>query len=165
MREIYYFHRHVKIYPFLVGISNTLKGRKIIMDNIVAIIVAVVGSGGISAIITSLMSARKYKAEATSMEQKSEIERRQMEQEMSERLHQQFAELADRNKKEYEEQRAQNKLLEEEINKLNIRINELMNWIMTENASYRTYLEDELRKLKPDFVFPKTKPMPGTHCE
>lgn len=130
------------------------------MDNITSIIIAILGSGGLATTLTVILSSRKYKAEAKTIEEQARSSRVQMEQEMTERIHQQFADLAERFKKDSEEQRAQNKKLEKQVTQLNKHINTLTNWIMTENASYRAYLENEIRKTNPDFVFPKTKPVP-----
>lgn len=135
------------------------------MDNIAAIVIAVLGSGGLASTLTAIFSARKYKAEARTMEEQAHTSRMQMEQEMTERIHQQFADLAERFKKDSEEQRAQNRELEKQVAQLNKHVNTLTNWIMTENASYRTYLEDQIRKIQPDFVFPKTKPVPEWNAD
>ena len=129
-------------------------------NNITSIIIAVLGSGSLASVLTVILSARKYKAEARTLEEQAHSSRMQMEQEMTERIHQQFADLAERFKKDSEEQRVQNKKLEKQVSQLNKHVNTLTNWIMTENASYRAYLENEIRKTNPDFVFPKTKPVP-----
>lgn len=130
------------------------------MSNTAEIIIAILGSGSLATIVTTLLSARKYKAEARTIEEQTRSSRVQLEEEMTEHIHQQFADLAERFKKDSEEQRVQNKKLEKQVSQLNKHINTLTNWIMTENASYRTYLENEIRKTNPEFVFPKTKPVP-----
>ena len=84
-----------------------------------------------------------------------------MEQEMTERLNKHFVELADRHKAEYEEQKAQSKQLEKQVAILNKRLNQLMSWIMTSDASYKQKLEDEIKRTNPDFVFPDSDPIPG----
>lgn len=131
------------------------------MENITTLIIAVIGSGGLSALLTAVFSARKFKAEASSVEQQTEANRKIMEQEVSERLHKHFVELAERYKTESEEQRAQTKELEKQVSILNHRLNQLMLWIMTDDASYKSKLEDEIRRANPDFVFPDIKPIPG----
>lgn len=134
-------------------------------EHIVALIVAILGSGGVGAVITSLLSARKYKAEANSLEQENEKSRKLFETEMNERIHKQFAELAEIHKKEAEYQREQTKILEKQITGLKNQVTKLMSWIMTEDASYRSFLENEILRLNPDFVFPKLKPIPGMDNE
>ena len=131
------------------------------MENITTLIIAVIGSGGLSALLTAVFSARKFKAEASSVEQQTEANRKIMEHEVSERLHKHFVELAERYKTESEEQRAQTKELEKQVSILNHRLNQLMLWIMTDDASYKSKLEDEIRRTNPDFVFPDIKPIPG----
>lgn len=131
------------------------------MENAATIIIAILGSGGICSVLATILSARKYKAEADSMEQQIQDAHRRMELELSERLHKEYIDLSDRHKKAYEEQCEQNRLLQEQMNQLNKRFNEVMSWIMMDNASYRAYLENVIRDLKPDFIFPKTRPVPG----
>ena len=132
---------------------------------VVEIVIAILGSGGITAVVTSLLSARKYKAEANQMEQETEKARKLFENEMNEKLHRQFAELAEIHKKEAEYQREQTKILEKQIYGLKSQVTKLMSWIMTEDASYRTFLENEILRHNPDFVFPKLKPIPGMDSE
>lgn len=130
------------------------------MNNLAAIIIAILGSGGISAVITSILSARKYQAEASSVEQQTEQNRRLLEQEITERLSQRFVELADRYKLEYEEQLQRTKTLEKQVAQLNKKYNQIVSWIMTDNASYINYLETELAKYNPSFTIPKGKGIP-----
>lgn len=132
---------------------------------VVEIIIAILGSGGIATVITSVLSARKYKAESNAMEQETEKARKLFEHEMNEKLHRQFAELAEIHKKEAEYQREQTKILEKQISGLKSQVTKLMSWIMTEDASYRTFLENEILRHNPDFVFPKLKPIPGMDSE
>ena len=130
-------------------------------ETIGAIVVAILGSGGLASVITSLLSARKYKAEANQMEQENDKARRLFEQEMNEKIHNQFAELAEIHKREAETQREQSRVLEKEVADLKKQVVLLMSWIMTEDASYRLFLENKIRETEPDFVFPKLKPIPG----
>lgn len=134
-------------------------------ENIVTLIVAVLGSGGLGAIITSILSARKYKAEANQMEQENYKSRKNFENEMNERINRQFAELAEIHKKEAQTQREQSKLLEKQVADLKNQVMRLMSWIMTEDASYRSFLENEILRTNPNFVFPKLKPIPGMDPE
>lgn len=128
---------------------------------IVTIISAIVGTGGIASIIIALFSIRKYKAEALQIEQQTEMARRESEQKMNEYIRAQLKELSDTHKKESDELRKQNKELSDEIVNLNNKVNQLMSWIVGENLTYRSWLENELRKLKPDIKFPKCQPAPG----
>lgn len=128
---------------------------------ILTIISTVIGSGGIASGITALLSSKKYKAEAASLEQQIEAARLESEQKTNEYIRDQLKELSDTHKKESDELRCQNKELSDKINALNDRINQLMTWIVVDNNSYRNWLENELRKVNPTVEFPKCRPAPG----
>lgn len=130
-------------------------------EMIAMIISAVLGSGGIASAIVAFLSARKYRAEAALLEQQVETAHKESEQKLNEYIRTQLKELSETHKKESEELRKQNKELSERVNVLTNRINQMMHWIVGDNNAYRTWLESELRKLKPDIVFPKCKPAPG----
>lgn len=130
------------------------------MEHVLSIIAAILGTGGITAVITALLSARKYRAEARAMEQQTDAARKSFENEMTEKLNRQFMELAEIHKREYDAQRIQTKLLETQVADLKDYINQLVSWIMTDNASYRNFLETKITQLVPDFEFPKTTPFP-----
>lgn len=131
------------------------------MDNIIALIVAILGSGGISALITNMLNARKYKAEARMIEEDADSKHQQTEREHDEYIHTQLREITETHRKESEELRRMNKELTARICELEIRINKMMEWIVIDNNSYRSWLETELRKYNPDIEFPKCKPAPG----
>lgn len=128
---------------------------------VIAIITSIVGSGGIAAAITAFLSAKKYKAEADMIEQQSESARTESEQKMNEYIRSQLKELSETHKQESDELRRQNRELSDRISDLNDKINQLMTWVVVDNNSYRNWLENELRKLKPDIEFPKCRPAPG----
>ena len=128
---------------------------------VTTIISVVIGSGGIASAIVALLSVRKYKAEAKVLEQQADTNRLETEQKMNEYIRTQLKELSETHKQESDELRKQNKELSEKINVLNDRINQLMHWIIVDNNSYRSWLENELLKLKPDIEFPKCKPAPS----
>jgi hypothetical protein len=94
------------------------------------------------------------------MEQQTDAARKSFENEMTEKLNRQFMELAEIHKREYDAQRIQTKLLETQVADLKEYINQLVSWIMTDNASYRNFLETKITQLVPDFEFPKTTPFP-----
>lgn len=130
------------------------------MNYIVTIIGVLLGSGGLATAITSIVSIRKYKAEAEAIKQNSENARKEIEQRMNESIRQQIMEISDIHKRESEELRTQNEKLYSKIDNLNSKINELMEWIVYDNAKYRAWLENELVKLKPDIEFPECRPTP-----
>lgn len=127
----------------------------------ITIISAVLGTGGIASTIVALFSIRKYKAEAKILEQQAEASRLETEQKMNEYIRTQLKELSETYKTESDDLRKQNRELNDKITTLNDRLNQVLNWIVTDNNAYRTWLENELLKLKPDIEFPKCKPAPG----
>lgn len=140
-----------------------MKGENVMnhTELILAIVSTVVGSGGIASAIVALLSVRKYKAEARILEQQVDTNRQETEQKVNEYIRTQLKELSDTHRAESDELRKQNRELGDKITVLNNRINQLMNWIIVDNNAYRSWLENELLKLKPDIGFPKCKPTPG----
>lgn len=131
------------------------------MDHITAILIAVLGSGGLCSIITALFSRRKYKAEASIIEAEAEEKHQKSEREYMDYIHIQFKEITETYKQQAEEQRKVNSDLSERVRTLETRINKLMEWVINDDGSYRTWLENELKKYDPDIEFPKCKPAPG----
>lgn len=127
---------------------------------IITIISTILGTGGITAILTSIFSAKKYKAEALRIEQDTEQERQESEQRMNDSIRQQIMELSEIHRKESDVLRKQNKILSDQIKDLNMKIQDLMEWIAYDNSKYRAWLETELVKLKSDIVFPECRPAP-----
>lgn len=139
---------------------------------IVMIISAVFGTGGITTIIVALLSFRKYKAEARLIEQQALDAQKESERKSNEYITSQLKALTERHAEESEKYRqkieamsqlneAKIKELSEQITSLSKRVNQLMNWIIVDNNAYRSWLECELRKSKPDIKFPKCRPVPG----
>ena len=138
----------------------------------VMIISALFGTGGLTTIIVALLSFRKYKAEARLLEQQAMDAQKESERKANEYITNQLKELTDRHAQESEKYRTkieelttqnENKInaLSDQITKLSTRVNQLMNWIIVDNNAYRSWLECELRKVKPDLKFPKCRPVPG----
>lgn len=138
----------------------------------VMIISALFGTGGLTTIIVALLSFRKYKAEARLLEQQAIDAQKESERKANEYITNQLKELTDRHAQESEKYRKkieelttqnENKInaLSDQITKLSTRVNQLMNWIIVDNNAYRSWLECELRKVKPDLKFPKCRPVPG----
>ena len=139
---------------------------------VVMVISALFGTGGITTIIVSLLSFRKYKAEAKLMEQQALDAQKESERKANEYITSQLKELTDRHAEESEKYRkrieeltkqndARIKELSDQIASLNLRVNQLMNWIIVDNNAYRSWLETELRKARPDIKIPKCRPVPG----
>ena len=128
---------------------------------ITTIVSLLVGTGGVASLLVAIFSLRKYKAEAKVIEQEAESARTETEQKMNEYIRSQLKELSETHKQESDELRKQNKELKDNIDILNDRINRLISWIVTDNNTYRTWLENELKKRDPDIEFPRCKPAPG----
>lgn len=130
------------------------------MKDVITLLIAVLGSGGLCSIITALFSRRKYKAEAALIEADAEEKRQKAEREYMDYIHSQFKEITETHKKEAEETREHNKELTKRVNDLETTVNKLMNWIVVDNNKRVTWLETELRKRDPDIEFPPFTPPP-----
>lgn len=131
------------------------------MEHITAIIIAILGSGGLCSFITAIFSRHKYKAEASVIEAEAEERRKKSEREYMDYIHSQFKEITETYKHQAEEQRRVNSELSERVRTLETRINKLMEWVINDDGSYRTWLENKLKEYDPDIEFPKCKPAPG----
>ena len=136
-----------------------MKGRTI-MKNIITLLIAVLGSGGLCSVITAIFSRRKYKAEAALIEAEADDKRKAAERESIDYIHKQLKEITETHRKEAEETREQNKALTKRVNDLEATVNKLMNWIVVDNNKRVTWLENELRKRDPDIEFPPVTPPP-----
>lgn len=128
---------------------------------VIAIIGAIIGSGGIATVITAILSARKYKSEAEKTEQEAIGLHVSNEITSVDYISQQLQTIAADSRRESEILRARNDELNCRINDLNDRLQAVMSWIIIDNQQYRQWLETELIKLKPDIVFPKCPPPPS----
>lgn len=120
---------------------------------LIAIITAVIGSGGISAVISAFLSARKYRAEARQIEETS---RRDLDQYVNEKL----KEVTEMYISQTRELKDANSDLQKQITDLQHKLQGLMSWVIYDNQNYRMWLETELRRLNPNIEFPKCAPPP-----
>ena len=114
---------------------------------LVTLIVAVLGTGGLSAIVTSYFNGRKVRAE---IEQSNTAYINKKLQEISESYQQQTKEL-----------QLDNESLSDKINDLNNRLQILMEWVMYDNQQYRQWLENKIHELDPEITLPPCKPPPN----
>ena len=132
-----------------------------------SIIVAALGSGGISAIITAILSRHKYESEAA----KTESEAAKIKSEADavvkqtgitgiDYINRKLQEITEQSNKEATELRNRNDDLNERINNLNDRLQVVMSWIVDDNQHYRQWLETKLIELDPSIEFPKCAPTP-----
>lgn len=100
--------------------------------------------GSVVAIVTSVLNHKKDKADVT----KTTIETMQISQNaMREAL---------------EETRAELKDTKTELKELKVQLNSIMDWIVKDNAAYRTWCENKIREFDPNIIFPTCPPCPYT---
>jgi len=131
-----------------------------------SIIVAALGSGGISAIITAILSRHKYESEAAKTESeaakiKSEADAVVKQTDITgiDYINRKLQEITEQSNKEATELRNRNDELTERINNLNDRLQVVMSWIVDDNQHYRQWLETKLIELDPSIEFPKCAPL------
>lgn len=121
---------------------------------IISVIGAILGSGGLAAVITAILSARKYRAEANDLERKSR-------QDMDEYMNRRMKELTDMYVKETQDLKAQNKELQNQINDLQDKMQELISWIVHENYTNIALLKAKIKECDPSYQFPEIRPFPN----
>lgn len=112
-----------------------------------SIVLALISSGVVSSFITHLFDRRKKNSETFSIDIKNSEEINTFLQESL--------------KDSVASYKAECEGLRQEIKDLNNRINNMMEWIVIDNNSYRNWLECELKKVNPDIQFPECRPAPG----
>lgn len=144
------------------------------MENIVQIVLAVIGSGVLTSIATALIGKRKYNAEVDELRQQIEAANTDNQIKIDEHIQSQFMELAESykaetaaRKQEMEELRRQNNELmnqqtefRKQVTDLENQIRNLMSWVTYDMLSYQNALEKELLRLNPDIKFPPYRKPP-----
>ena len=118
------------------------------INGIIMGVAAILGSGGIVAIIHEMSIRRKVKGEVDNSQNEIQYEHMKYFTEEIKRVNEQT-------KAQFNELQAENKELKREISTLNSRLTDLVKWIMVDNATYRTWLENTLRSLDPTIDIPK----------
>lgn len=130
------------------------------VELVVAIIVAILGSGGISALISTLITAKKTNAESDKIDTESECllneEKRADIDFISSRLH----EISKAQNEDSTKLRQRNDELSRQIDELNNKLQALMEWIIYDNHRYVSWLEARLKEHDPEIVFPECPPPP-----
>lgn len=134
---------------------------KISIPEIVTLITAFIGGGGISAVITARVAAKKQDADNRHTDQETEGLRIQNEITEMDYINKRLQEISEISKKEAEELRKKNEALNDKISELNHKMQSLMEWIVTDNYKYRSWLENELKQVNPDVQFPETTKPPA----
>lgn len=132
------------------------------MDNttVIAIITAVFGSSGLSAIITGWLTHRKYKIDAIkTAEECSQIKSKTQLDEMK-FINDRIQDINNKYRQESDVLTKRNDEMSKRVSELNNKLQTLIEWIMYDNQQYRQWLETELMKVRPDVVFPECTPPP-----
>lgn len=138
-----------------------MMGMKISIPEIVTLITAFIGGGGISAVITARVAAKKQDADNRHTDQETEGLRIQNEITEMDYINKRLQEISEISKKEADELRKKNEALNDKISELNHKMQSLMEWIVTDNYKYRSWLENELKQVNPDVQFPETTKPPA----
>lgn len=129
-------------------------------ETIISVIVAIIGSGGASAILTAILSARKYGAESDKTKEEANGIHIQNEITQMDYINTKLHEISENSAKESEVLRKRNDVLNKRINDLSDKLQAMMEWVVYDNQNYRIWLETELRKVNPDIEFPVCAPPP-----
>lgn len=121
---------------------------------ILALIGTIIGSGGISAIVTALLSSRKYKAEALRMEQDTH-------KDLDRYVNDKLREVTNMYIEETQQLKHSNEQLHKQIDDLQDKLQMVMSWIVNENYTNISILRAKIQSLDPDFEFPEMKPCPN----
>lgn len=127
---------------------------------IITIIGAILGTGGITAFVSTILSARKFKAEAHKIESESDNIQSQNDMAKFEFINKRLKEISDNAEADSRDLRARNNELNSQIAQLNDKLQTIMEWVIYDNQKYRNWLETELRKSNPDIQFPECPPPP-----
>ena len=131
------------------------------MQTFLTIVGCILGSGGLSALITALISMRKNKSESLKIDQETRALQTNNDLAIIEYVNKILKESEKNANDIAKETRRENEILRKQIDELNGRLQELMNWVVTDNTRYRNWLERELRKVNPDIEFPECEPAPN----
>ena len=129
-------------------------------SEITQILVSVLGAGGLSGTLVAIFSRRKYQMEAHKLEQDLRESREEANRKSIDYIQQKMTDIANKYEEECNALRKRNEDLDSKISDLSARLQTLMEWVVVDNNRYRSWLENELRKLNPDISFPHCSPAP-----
>lgn len=125
-------------------------------STILTIIASIIGTGGLSALLTGILSARKYRSEALKTEQEAES----LKVQNMDYIHKRLQEISESQNQESIKLRQRNDELNNKIEVLNDKLQTIMEWVVYDNQQYRQWLEARLLELDPDIEFPRCSPPP-----
>ena len=119
---------------------------------------AIIGSGGVVALIHEFSIRRKVNSDVESHKSDQTTE-------LMKYFTDEIKRINEQTKDEFNKMREENKGLRKDIKILNSRITDLVKWILFDNASYRTWLENTLKTFDPDINIPSCSEPPLTWTE
>lgn len=121
---------------------------------------AILGSGGVTAVIHALVERRKAKNEGTLEDHNFEKEKALMLNDVQKYMNEEMKKLNDRITEQMEEVKGENAELKKEIKELNKKLADLIHWVMYDNAAHRAWLEKTLREFDPNIDIPECSEPP-----
>lgn len=131
------------------------------MSQIISLIATLIGGGGISALITYRITAKKADAENRHTDQETEGLRIQNEITEMDYINKRLQEISEISKKEADDLRTKNEALNDKINELNQKLQSLMEWVVTDNYQYRSWLENKVKEYDNEISLPETTKPPN----
>lgn len=128
---------------------------------IVAIVGALGGATGITALVTTIFQRKKFNEEADAIRVQNEQVRQKNEQEEMTYVKNSLMEMQEVYKREMAELRESNKKLHQEIDTLNKKLSSLLNWIVGDDHRYRSWLESKIHEYDPSVQFPQLSDPPA----
>lgn len=123
---------------------------------IVAIIGSIIGSSGLTAILTTVFSRKKYTEEGKKMQQDREIN-------LDKYVNDKLKEVTEMYRSETKELKDSNIALQAQVTDLQNKIQALMSWIVNDNYATQTFLIAKIKELDPEFEIPETAPFPNPY--
>ena len=132
----------------------------------VAVVISAIGGGaGLSAVLTTIFSYRKYRAEAKEQQITNEKNLMEYVTKTMKDVNEETKKLNEETKKQVAELREENSKLIKKVDVLNNKLSSLMNWIVGDDHRYRSWLEKRLHELDPDIEFPDLPDPPNVFDE
>lgn len=146
------------------------------MDTLGAVLAAIGGGTGLSAVLVTIFSYRKYRAEADATRvanEQTEMEYiKKSFKELNEETKAQFNEFKESAKaeikglhEEIDRLRESNATLDSTVRELKDNLSSLMAWVEGDNKRYREWLEAKVHELDPSILFPPTTDPPNMHVD
>ena len=121
---------------------------------IVAGVAALIGSGGVTALVHEISVRHKVKADAAKQSSDLESQKSAQTTEMMKYFTDEIKRINEETKVQLDTIRAENSELKKQVTRLNGRLTDLVRWIMYDNNNYRTWLERTIRELDPNIAIP-----------